>query len=97
MVKQILIPRIQQIRKMISGSSSDSGSEDSDEALIHRIQDRLVGDEGSHGSGSRSRGRPRIQEQWGRVISMSNVNVARIKTFVVAADLLLASGLPSII
>ena len=37
------------------------------------------------------------QKQWSRVIYLSDVKIDRIKTFVVATDLLLTSGLPSII
>ena len=77
--------------------SSDSDGEDSDEAMITRIMDRLIVDGSSHGSASQGRGRPKIQESWTRVINIADINLDNLRTYVIATDLLVASGLPTII
>ena len=42
----------------------------------------------------KSRGRPRIPEQWTRVLSLDRDNLENLKTFQLAQDLLMADGVP---
>ena len=42
----------------------------------------------------RSRGRPRIQEKWTRVVNVNETDANSVRTYSVANDLLLAAGLP---
>ena len=42
------------------------------------------------------RGRPRIPESWTKVISLSHMDLEKIKVHVIATDLLMQQGIPGV-
>ena len=101
---QIIISRLDWITfKIIDSLILNHMSEDSDtsfdnDELTEFNQDQGHCDEDAavsvNSQSVKSRGRPRIQEQWSRVISVDVDNLENLKTFPLATDLLLADGIP---
>jgi hypothetical protein len=60
-----------------------------EEDLTELVNLREVEDDGP---GVRGRGRPRIPEQWSKVLSIHNVDLLNLKAHLISTDLLLAEG-----
>ena len=65
------------------------------EFRIDVVDEEEDGDESILTVSQQSRGRPRIPEKWTRVINVNTADVGRIKTYVLASDLLVAQALPT--
>ena len=76
-------------------SLADKSFEDEELTEFHvdPVDDEDDEDESIHTHSQQSRGRPRIQEKWTRVINTTTTDVTKAKTYVIASDLLMASGL----
>ena len=76
-------------------SLADKSFEDEELTEFHvdPVDDEDDEDESSYTHSQQSRGRPRIQEKSTRVINTTTTDVTKAKTYVIASDLLMASGL----
>ena len=74
------------------------GSSDNEE-LTEFGQDQVEGEEEQiisiSSQSQRSRGRPRIQEKWTRVINVDSANPSALRSYAVSSDLLVSLGLPN--
>ena len=79
-------------------SNQAQGSQE-DEELTEFMLDPADEEDGPDPSiptqSQQSRGRPRIQEKWTRIINVGTADANRVKTYSVANDLLVSSGLPT--
>jgi len=81
----------EQIRSRSVGSA-DAEESDDDQQYLHSSEEESTFT--YEGSWTGRRGRPKIQDCWTRVISMSKDQPDRIKLFKLSTELLLQSGLP---
>ena len=75
----------------------DTSSEEDDEEYFPetKAQDKISLNESitSKNEGKETRGRPKIQEQWSRVICISDDDLTNIRSYDLAPDLLLSDGM----
>ena len=78
--------------------SKQKSNQQEDEDMLEEENNNPEGDEqeeeSSNSQNSQSKGRPRIQEQWTRVISMANDNLEDNHIYPLNTDLIIAANLP---
>ena len=78
---------------------NDDTSDDEEDDVAHMLKDQEEGKESidssaaSHAGLKRTKGRPKIPEQWSRVISIRTDDLKTIRVFELGPDLLLADAM----